>query len=237
MEFLKNEKSDWIEISKLKSLFQESKVSEDRFSIFSKKIWLYKVDKSDLPWFNDFENTKDCLSLYLHFKTLLAGPFSSYLASYNIDKELLAQVNDFDGNWLDDFEAKIGYLLSCWLSDRARLLEARDEFSKFENEVEDTPETAIIIDRFKKEYDTTWILGMINADNEGKIMKLYEEKKKKVNPDWKRKSGDWYVFPPELDKKIDEKLKTMLESDEYKISDETRKVIERESVRIKNNKK
>lgn len=108
IDLLRDEIEDWIDINKLQSLLDERKPSTKRFSTFSKKIWTYKLNKSDFPWFEEFEETNNIIIIYLNFKMKLIDCYTTYQAIRDHEKDLLfPMVDEFDGNWLDDWEDKL----------------------------------------------------------------------------------------------------------------------------------
>jgi hypothetical protein len=68
-----------------------------------------------------------------------------------------------------------------------KMKDIKDLIEDFETSTRNSSEKTIILDRVKKEFDATMNMERENTKNEGRVIKLYEEKKKKINPNWEPK--------------------------------------------------
>ncbi len=187
INLLRDEDEDWIDVNKLQSLLDEKKSSTKRFSTFSKKIWTYKLNKSDFPWFEEFEDTNNLITIYLNFKMKLIDCYTTYQSIYDYDNEFLSQVDKFDGNWLDEWQDKMVWIMNMWMEADLKMKDIKDLIEDFEGATKNSHEKTIILNRVKKEFDVTMNIGHENTENEWKAIKLYEEKKRKINPNWEPK--------------------------------------------------
>lgn len=191
MDFLKEEDEDWIDYEKLEPVLKKTIPSENWIQSFSKKILTYKLQKSDFQGFEELEELNNLTTIYMHFKKKLTESHEMYKAIYDREKGFISQLDWFDGHWLDDFEDKIVSLMTLWMEQSVNMKELRDLIDDFEWYTRNSHYKTILLDRIKREFDATMEIEHEITENEWKAIKLYEKKKKEVDPKRKPKRYGW----------------------------------------------